>query len=111
LILLGISRLEGRSEPFDRLRPACTIMILYQRANRKLSYGRSEDPTPLPAGSFCGRGGAAVDAARFAVPVGRSQDAQVARALVVAPGHRVPVSVRPAAELLASAAGLEGVRP
>src|SRR5229473_3761141 len=86
---------------FDRLRPACTIVLLCQRTNRKLSYGRGEHSTSLPAGSFCGGGGAAVDAARFAVSVGRSQDAQMARALAVAPGHRVPFSVGPATCLLA----------
>jgi hypothetical protein len=86
---------------FDRFRPACRIMLLYHRTNRKLSYGRAERSTALPAGSFCRGGGAAVDAAWFAVSVGRSQDAQMARALGVAPGHRLPFSVRPSRDLLA----------
>ena len=91
--------------PFDRFHPACRLMLLCQRANRKLSYGRGEHPRPLPAGSFCGGGGAALDAARFAVSVGRSQNAQMARALAVAPGHRVPFSVSAPRDLLARGAG------
>ena len=88
--------------PFDRFHPACRLMLLCQLANRKLSYGRGEHQRPLPAGSFCGAGGAALDAARFAVPVGRSQNAQMARALAVAPGHRVPFSGRSPQDLLAT---------
>ena len=98
---LGISGPKGIIDPFERFHPACTIMLLCQRANRKLSYGRGEHSTPLPAGSFCGAGGAALDAAWFAVSVGGSQNAQMAGALAVAPGHRVPVPVRPARDLLA----------
>src|SRR2546429_8380652 len=92
---------EVHVQGVDRFRPAGTIMLLSQREIRKLSYGRAEHPTPLPAGSFCSGCGAALDAAWFAVPVGLSQNAQMARALAVAPGRRGPVPVRPPRHLLA----------
>ena len=71
-------------------------MILYQRKNRKLSYGRGQGPTVLPAGCVRGGGGPALEAAWFAVPVRcvSVEGPQIAQALVVATGNRMPVSDR-----------------
>jgi len=68
-LLTGTPPSSGAVDPIDRFPASSYAVILYQRKSRKLSYGRGQGPTLLPAGCVCGGGGPALEAAWFAVPV------------------------------------------
>src|ERR1700730_3069901 len=66
------------------------ICALIPAREQETVYERGRESTLLPAGCLCGGGLPALEAAWFAV----SLESQIAWALGVAPGERMPVSDR-----------------